>query len=99
MPLDRALAGHTFWRRLKRPKVFHDTTHADRRRQERNLSLEQMQDVVVNHEQQIQHRRGEHGGFVYEFIRRVEKTKLTVIADLKHTECWLITGWVEQNEN
>ncbi len=26
MPLDRTLPGHTFWRRLKRPKVFHDTT-------------------------------------------------------------------------
>lgn len=58
-----------------------------------------MQAVVDCHERKLQHRRGEHGGFVYEFIRRVGETKFTVIAEIKLTECWLITGWIEQDEN
>jgi hypothetical protein len=56
---------------LQRPTVFHDTTHAGTRRQERQLSVEQMKGAVCQHERRIQHRRGEHGGFVYEFRQRV----------------------------
>jgi len=52
-----------------------------------------MQAVVINRKRRAQHRRGEHGGFVYEFVRESEGETLTVIAEVKKTECWLITGW------
>lgn len=73
--------------------------HAGRRRDERGLSLEQMQDVVRQPQRIERHRRGEHGGFVYEFTRVTAGERLTVIAEVKQQQCWLITGWVETNEN
>jgi len=57
------------------------------------LSVVEMQAVDANPERRVQHRRGEHGGFVYEFVRKTGRDKLTVIAEVKKTECWLITGW------
>jgi hypothetical protein len=81
---------------LRTPTVFHDTTHAGTRRQERQLSVEQMKDTVCQHERRIQHRRGEHGGFVCEFRRRLTGRMLVVIAEIKKHECWLITGYYEE---
>ena len=52
-----------------------------------------MQEIVRSPERQVQHRRGEHGGFVYEFTRQRGRRMLTVIAEVKQNECWLITGW------
>jgi hypothetical protein len=80
---------------LKPPTVFHDTTHADKRRAERGLTVTEMQDVVRNPSRRVQHRRGEHGGFVSEFTRRSGGQTVTVIAEVKRHECWLITGWRE----
>jgi hypothetical protein len=81
---------------LQTPTVFHDTTHAGTRRQERQLSVELMKDTICQHERRIQHRRGEHGGFVYEFRRRVAGKTLVVVAEIKKHECWLITGYYEE---
>ena len=58
-----------------------------------------MKEVVAQHDQRIQHRRGEHGGFVYEFGKRIEGNQRIVIAEIKQQECWLITGWSEDDEN
>ncbi|MEK7678527.1 MAG: hypothetical protein AAB676_22085 [Verrucomicrobiota bacterium] len=84
---------------MKPPTVFYDTMHAGKRRRERDLSLEQMKAVVCEHEHKVQHRRGEHGGFVYEFNREVEDQQWTVVAEVKQNECWLITGWKADDEN
>jgi len=54
-----------------------------------------MQDVIRNPSRRVQHRRGEHGGFVSEFTRRSGGQTVTVIAEVKQHECWLITGWRE----
>jgi hypothetical protein len=54
-----------------------------------------MKNVVYSHQQKFQHRRGEHGGFVYEFVSQAGPRKLTVIAEIKKADCWLITGWME----
>jgi hypothetical protein len=81
---------------LRTPTVFHDTTHAGTRRQERQLSVEQMKGAVCQHERRVQHRRGEHGGFVYEFRQRVVERTLVVVAEIKKHECWLITGYYEE---
>jgi len=78
---------------LKSPTVFHDTTHADKRRAERGLTVAEIRDVVCNPSSRVQHRRGEHGGFVYEFVRSSGSRMLTVIAEVKQNQCWLITGW------
>jgi hypothetical protein len=84
---------------LKKPTTFHDTTHAGKRSQERGLSVEQMKIIVCGHERRIQHRLGEHGGFVCEFTKSIQGIRWTVIAEVKHSECWLITGWQESDEN
>ncbi|MGD1018986.1 MAG: hypothetical protein ABSA12_06675 [Verrucomicrobiia bacterium] len=55
-----------------------------------------MKDTICQHERRIQHRRGEHGGFVYEFRRRVSGKKLVVIAEVKQNQCWLITGYYDE---
>ena len=78
---------------MRPPTVFHDTIHAGKRRAQRGLSAVEMQAAVINPERRAQHRRGEHGGFGYEFVRESEGETLTVIAEVKKTECWLITGW------
>jgi hypothetical protein len=52
-----------------------------------------MQEVVRDPDRWTQHRRGEHGGFVYEFVRQRGSETLTVVAEVKKTECWLITAW------
>jgi hypothetical protein len=54
-----------------------------------------MQTMVCQAERHVQHRRGEHGGFVYEFSRQVGAQRLIVIAEVKKAECWLITAWRE----
>ena len=82
----------------KKPTEFHDTTHAEKRRRERDLSVKEMKVVVCEHEHRIQHRPGEHGGFVYEFNKTVQGEKWTVVAEIKRHECWLITGWREDDE-
>jgi hypothetical protein len=94
--LIAAAADGRVLRSLQTPTVFHDTTHAGTRRRERQLSVEQMKDTVCQHERRIQHRRGEHGGFVYEFRQRVVGKTLVVVAEIKKHECWLITGYYEE---
>jgi len=54
-----------------------------------------MQEVVRNPSRRVRHRRGEHGGFVYEFSRSSSAGRLIVVAEVKQHECWLITGWRE----
>ena len=91
--LDPQRWGRAWRKDLKPPTVFRDTTNAGKRRSDRGLSLADMQDVVRNHERHVQHRRGEHGGFVCEFIRSSGDDTLTVRAEVKQHECGLITGW------
>lgn len=61
------------------------------RRSERDLSLEEMKSAVLEHGRRIQQRRGEHGGFVYEFQKIIRGKLRSVIAEVKKAECWLIT--------
>ena len=58
-----------------------------------------MQDVVSSHEWEVRHRRGEHGGFVSEFRKRILGEEWVVIAEVKQHNCWLITGWKEEHES
>lgn len=94
--LDTGREQSRFKRRLRPPTIFYDTTHASLRRRERQLSAVEMQETICQHEHRIQHRRGEHGGFVYEFDRCVSGKKLVVFAEVKQHECWLITGYFDE---
>jgi hypothetical protein len=63
------------------------------RSRERGLPLEAMKQIVNNHDARRQQYRGEHGGFVYKFVKTVEGKKLAVVAEVKNDECWLISGF------
>jgi hypothetical protein len=73
--------------------VFHDTFHAKQRSGERAISLEAMKDVVKYPTQREQQWRGPNGGFVYKFTKRTGRDTLVVVAEVKKSECWLITAF------
>ena len=79
--------------RLQKITAFYDTTHADRRRGERGVSVQAMKDVVNCHDAKTQQYRGTHGGFVYRFSRASGTENLVVVAEVKKHECWLISAW------
>jgi len=74
-------------------KTFHDSTHAGIHRREREVSIEAMKDVVNSHDSKTQQYLGMHGGFVYRFSKTIDVRKLTVIAEIKKEECWLISAF------
>ncbi len=74
-------------------KTFHDSTHARQRSRERSIPLEAMKDVVRYPRSKTQQYRGAHGGFVYKFKKTVGGETLAVVAEIKKSECWLISGF------
>jgi hypothetical protein len=53
-----------------------------------------MKDVVKYPQQKQKQYRGEHGGDVFRFSKRRGNVNLTVVAEIKRQQCWLITGWI-----
>jgi len=80
---------------LERIKIFHTTTHGINRVFERGLSLEAMKNVVNYHDKKQQQCRGKHKGHVYKFEKTEDSKTLVVIAEIKKTEAWLISGWLK----
>jgi hypothetical protein len=74
---------------------FHLTTHAERRINERGLSVEALKDVIKYHDHVDQQARGTHGGFMYRFQKTVDGKTLVVAAEVKKDECWIATGYYE----
>jgi hypothetical protein len=78
---------------------FHDTAHVEKRARERGFSVEQAV-LTVNDPASILKtppRKGNHGGFIWLFFRLFESRILVVAAEVKNNECWIITGyWEEQ---
>jgi hypothetical protein len=72
---------------------FHLTQHGANRIAERGLSYEAMKSVVNYPDKKIQQGRAEHGGIRTQFEKTVDGKKLTVIAEVKKSEAWIITGW------
>lgn len=52
-----------------------------------------MQDVVKYPDKKNQQIRGSNGGFVYKFSKTIDGKTLVVIAEVKKSECWLISGF------
>ena len=58
--------------------------------------MQQMKDVVNYSETRRQQYKGNHGGFVYRFEKTVSGKRLVVVAEVKGSEAWLMTGWEQQ---
>ena len=72
---------------------FHQTKHQTLRVSERDLSLENMKNVVRYPDTEQTLRRGVHGGTVKKFRKTVDAKTLVVVAEIKDKECWLLTGF------
>ena len=73
---------------------FYVTAHAQQRSLERDLSLELMENVIEIHTARREVRRpGVNGGIVYQFTRASADETITVIAEVRKTECWLVTAY------
>jgi len=75
---------------------FHLSAHALKRIAERGLSVDALKDVVKYHDgKRPLGSRGEHGGVVFRFAKTVDRRKLTVVGETKKHECWIVTGFYE----
>lgn len=74
---------------------FHSTPHFNRRTGERSVSVEEAKAVVKYPDQKVKQYTGEHRGTVFRFSKVVNGVKLTVVAEVKKDECWLITTFYE----
>jgi hypothetical protein len=52
-----------------------------------------MKDVVKYHSHKRQQYRGRHGGHVYKFTKTVDGKTVAVVAEVKKSECWLVTAF------
>jgi hypothetical protein len=75
-------------------KNFYITTHMLQRIAERGLSLAELKMVVNNPDRQRQQYKGDNGGFVYKFEKEINGEKIVAIAEVKASDCWLISGWI-----
>ena len=60
---------------------------------ERNIALPVMMDVVKYPTARRQLRRGRYGGMMYRFTKQSADETIEVIAEVKKTECWLLTAY------
>jgi hypothetical protein len=74
---------------------FNCSTHAKRRIEERGLSLDEMKNVLKYPDSKRWQYRGEHGGVVFRFAKAAGGRKLTVVAEVKKSDCWILTGYYE----
>ena len=73
---------------------FHNTPHFVQRISERNLSLENVRNVVKYPDsQKVSPNRPQHGGKVHIFEKTVDGSTLKVVAEIKAGDCWLITAY------
>ena len=73
---------------------FHNTNHLVRRVDLRNLSTENIKNVVNYPDLKKKVKgRPHHGGQVWAFEKTVDGNKLKVVAEIKGSECWLITAY------
>ncbi len=72
---------------------FHQTKHQALRVSERDLSFEDMKNVVGYPDSSQFMRNGIHGGRVSKFRKTVDGRTLVVVAEINGKECWLLTGF------
>lgn len=74
-------------------KRFHNTAHVLLRMTERGFCLEQLKSVVNYPDKKRQQYRGDNGGFVYKFEKEIDGEVVVAVAEVKNSDCWLISGW------
>ena len=73
---------------------FHNTAHVVRRVDMRNLSIENVKNVVIYPDKETKiNRRGRHGGKERAFEKTVDGVTLKVVAEIKGADCWLMTAY------
>jgi len=72
---------------------FHLTRHVQQRMLQRGLSVQDLKDVVKYAQNPFKQKQGTHGGTIYRFSKQRGRVTVTVVAEVKSQECWLITGW------
>jgi hypothetical protein len=72
---------------------FHHTKHQTLRISERELSSENLKNVVRYPDLEQFLRRGVHGGTVRKFRKTVDGKTLVVVAEIRGKDCWLLTGF------
>jgi len=74
---------------------FHVTRHQALRLAERNLSLENLKNVVHYADSVKPLSRGHHGGQLKKFYKSADNRTLVVVAKIKGADYWLATGYYE----
>lgn len=72
---------------------FHRSRHFAQRVDLRNLSDEEAKQVVYYGKKTATQRTGKHGGKVFLFEKCVDGVTLKVVAEVKDSECWLMTSY------
>ena len=75
---------------------FHVTQHQALRLAERELSLEEVKNVVKYPDRREILNRGNHGGNLKKIWKTVNDKTLVVVAEIKREECWLATAYYEE---
>lgn len=78
---------------LSDPKKFIVTAHAQKRAHERGISKEYFLEAITKPDNQIKQVRGDQGGIVYLFVKKIEQRELTIVAEILKTDCFFITGY------
>lgn len=63
---------------------------------ERGFCLEQLKSVVNYPDRKKQQYKGDNGGFVYRFEKAIHGETVIAIAEVRKSECWLISGWIQK---
>ncbi len=72
---------------------FNLTTHAGERFYSRGVSSDDAKNVVIYARQSQFQRMGAHGGQICRFWQRNGDLTLSVVAEIKGSECWILTAW------
>jgi len=75
---------------------FHTTRHSAIRASERNLSFEDLKNVVNYPESKQRQGSGAHGGQLTLFRKPVDGRTLVAVAEIKGNDCWIVTGYYEE---
>lgn len=80
------------------PTVFYFTIHSGARGNEREITKEQFKLAVSSPDTKSQMCAGSNGGFKYIFTKNIDLKILIVVAEVKKEECWVVTGYWQDNE-
>ena len=75
------------------PKVFHQRAHFAQRARERGFLVVDAMSCVSFPDKKLRQGKGGDGGFKEVFEKTFGARKLFVVAEIKGSECWLITGY------